>query len=156
MRLEAASSDRNALNPTLGSVMGGSASDYDLKFVESLVEAIASVAGDYVAGAVRLHGMTLPYKNPADTHDGYMEFEVSKSGLPPIAFGIEFGGKEHARLGFSSLTMDELQEAAGPGDAENGMATVFNFDELWLFTTLLTQRLSFVEVSVSFGGLGGL
>ncbi|MGJ7523319.1 hypothetical protein ACSFA0_22750 [Variovorax sp. LT1P1] len=156
MQLQAASSDRKALTPTLGSVMGGSASDYDLGFVESLVDAIASVAGGYIAGSVRLHGMTLLYADPAEAHDGYMEFLIAKDGLPPIAFGVEFGGKEHSSFPFDSLTLEALQEAAGLGDPVNGMATVLNFDELWLFANLLTKRLAFVEVSLAFGGMGGL
>jgi len=140
----------------LADVAGGSASNYDLKHVSSLVETIASVAGDYVAGSVCLHGMTLPFKDPSHAHDGYMEFRVSKEGFAPIAFGVEFGGVEHARLGFGPLTLSALKEAAGAGDTDNDMATVLNFDELWLFANLLTQRLAFSTISIAFGGLGGL
>lgn len=138
------------------SVMGGSASNYDLKHVSSLVEAIADVAGSYVGGSICLHGMTLPYKAAADAHDGYMEFRVSKDGLAPIAFGIEFGGKEHARLGFDTSTLSALQEAATGGDAVGNMASALNFDELWLFANLLAQRLAISDISIAFGGLGGL
>ena len=140
----------------LSAIMGGSVSAYDLAHVESLVTCIALVAIGYTNGSVCLHGMTLPYKNPVEAHDGYMEFRIEKDGLEPIAFGVEFGGKEHGRIGFSELTLEALQEAADMGDTASSMASVFNFDELWLFANKLVQRLGLSSISIAFGGIGGL
>lgn len=137
-------------------IMGGSESAYDLAHVESLVACIALVATSYAGGRICMHGMTLPYKIPAHAHDGYMEFWIEKDGLKPIAFGVEFGGKEHDRLGFTSLTLESLQVAADVGDTESSMASVFNFDELWLFSNKLVERLSLSSISIAFGGIGGL
>lgn len=129
---------------------------YDLAHVESLVTCIAHLAGNYKGGSVCLHGMTLPYKNTDEAHDGYMEFRIEKNGLEPIAFGVEFGGKERDRIGFAELTLESLQEAADLGDTASSMASVFNFDELWLFANKLVQRLGLTSVSIAFGGIGGL
>lgn len=137
-------------------IMGGSVSAYDPAHVESLVTCIALVASEYTNGSVCLHGMTLPYTNPGEAHDGYMEFRIEKDGLEPIAFGVEFGGKEHDRIGFAGLTLKALQEAADLGDTESSMASVFNFDELWLFANKLVQRLGLSSISIAFGGIGGL
>lgn len=136
--------------------MGGSASTYDVSHVEALVSSIATVAGSYFQGNVCLHGMTLPYSMPGDAHDGYLEFRIEKEGLKPIAFGVEFGGKEHGRLLFSDLTIEALQEAADVGDPASNMASVLNFDELWLFANLMVRRLGLSSISIAFGGIGGL
>ncbi len=141
---------------SISTVLGGSFSAYDLQHVESLVSAIVEVAGIYSGGSVCLHGMTLPHKDAAEAHDGFMEFRIEKSGLAPIAFGIEFGGKEYDRLAFRDLTLETLQEAASLGDTVADMATVFNFDELWLFANKLVDGLSLSSISIAFGGIGGL
>jgi hypothetical protein len=146
----------NIPNASIATIMGGSVSNYDRAHVESLVTYIADLAGDYKGGSVCLHGMTLPYKIPSEAHDGYMEFRIEKEGLVPIAFGVEFGGKEHGRVGFADLTLETVQEAADWGDSASNMASVFNFDELWLFANMVVQRLELSSVSIAFGGIGGL
>jgi len=142
--------------PPLASICGGSVSAYDRDHVQSLVSVIAEVAGAYTGGVVCLHGMTLPYANSGDAHDGYMEFRIEMAGLKPLAFSVEFGGKEHDRFGFGEVTLEALQEAAEVGDAVNHMASVINFDELWLFACVLVERMALSSISVAFGGLGGL
>lgn len=141
---------------TLATIFGGSASAYDRTHTESLVASIIAIAEDYTGGKVCLHGMTLPYKNQEEAHDGCIEFRVAKTGLPDIAFSIEFGGKERTRLGFGEIDLDALRKAAEHGDAVNHMASVFNFDELWLFANMLVKKLTISHISIAFGGLGGL
>jgi hypothetical protein len=141
---------------SLATVFGGSVSSYDLEHVDSLVAAIAAAAIGYGGGSVCLHGMTLPYENPTGAHDGFMEFRIEKPGLVPIAFGIGFGGNDPERIGFDSLSLESLQEAADLGDTASGMASVFNFDELWLFANKLVERLELSSISIAFGGIGGL
>ena len=141
---------------SLAAICGGSVSAYDRIHVEDLVVAIVKVAIAYTGGSVCLHGMSLPFQNPGDAPDGYMEFRIDKDGQSPIAFSVEFGGKEHDRLGFADLTLEELRERAEGGDPVNLMASVFNFDELWLFASMLVQRMALSSISIAFGGLGGL
>lgn len=141
---------------SIAAIYGGSVSAYDRVHVEDLVVAIVKVAMAYVGGSVRLHGVSLPFENQSEAPDGYMEFTIEKDGQPPIAFSIEFGSKEHDRLRFDGLTLNELRARAEDGDAVNLMATVLNFDELWLFANMLVERMSLSSISIAFGGLGGL
>lgn len=141
----------------LATVMGGSASDYDPEHVAALVSCISSVAHPYEGGQVCLHGMTWPFQDSAYAHAGYLEFQICKDGLAPIAFGVEFGSKEpQQRINFPQLSLAQLRMAASDGDTINDKATVANFDELWLFANQLVIRLSLREVTLAFGGIGNL
>ncbi len=147
---------RESASPSAGvstaaaQVTGHSWADVNVAHVNALVDCLLPYLPMGADSTLTLLGYKPPY-NAGPVPDGFMEFWVRAPGQAEVAFSLEFGGTPIERYGFEDLSRERLEAIAREVEPVNLRASVANFDELWLFTCRLAERMCIKEVQLRYG-----
>lgn len=126
----------------------------DEAHISSLVNSLLPHLKGGVGSTLLLRGYKPPYsisKEEAQKEPDFMEFWISSTDTPDVAFSISFGGEDPHRALFEDLSIENLRAVALNCDPINLEAYVASFDELWVFACKLGESVGFESVKIRYG-----
>ncbi|WAJ37234.1 hypothetical protein OU800_21925 [Pseudomonas sp. GOM7] len=127
------------------------AADLDLEHVCRLVESIFNAVGERPKSTLCIQSFVPPYRDPADSPNGYTQLWLEEQGQVPLMFAVEFGGKEHKRYSFDDHLSQQQMQLDADMMTPTQYASTASHDEYWMFVVAVAARLRVRSIKIAYG-----